>query len=32
MTLEQVVTAAGDHFSANGGVRRARMIPRVRRG
>jgi hypothetical protein len=38
--LEQVMTAAADHFSTNGDVRRARMIrqvrgrlvPRIRRG
>jgi hypothetical protein len=31
-TLEQVMTAAADHFSANGDVRRARMIRQVRAG
>jgi hypothetical protein len=40
VTLEQVMTAAADHFAASGDVRRARMIrqvrgrlvPRIRRG
>lgn len=40
LTLEQVMSAAADHFGATGDVRRARMIrqvrgrlvPRIRRG
>jgi hypothetical protein len=32
MTLEQVMTAAADHVSANGNVLRALMIRQVRGG